>query len=90
VGLLGEDNMPHFVKRGRKFGMTSASLEVNDFRTTAVDLDLSSGTATDTTFPTTKPVKDYVDATSGSGSTLVGLSDTTIASQVDNNHLLQG
>ena len=87
VVSLGEDNMPHFVKRGRKFGMTSASLEVNDFRTIAVDTDLDSVSANDDTFATAKAIKAYVDSEVGGASTLVALTDTTIASQADNNHL---
>ena len=87
VVSLGEDNMPHFVKRGRKFGMPSASLEVNDFRTTAVDINLDSVSANDDTFATAKAIKAYVDSEVGGASTLVALTDTTIASQADNNHL---
>ena len=75
--------MPHFMKRGRKFGLTSASIDTNDFKATAIDLDLASGTATDDAFPTAKAVKDYVDAQN----TVTGMTDTTITSVGDNNHL---
>ena len=71
------------MKRGRKFGLTSASIDTNDFKATAIDLDLASGTATDDAFPTAKAVKDYVDAQN----TVTGMTDTTITSVGDNNHL---
>ena len=83
VGLLGEDNMPHFMKRGRKFGLTSASLDINDFRDSAVDTDLTAVSANDDTVASAKAIKAYVDQ----ANTLVQLTDTTIASQADNNHL---
>jgi hypothetical protein len=83
VVLLGEDNMPLFIKRGRKFGLTSSSLGIEDFKTTAIDTDLASVSANDDTFASAKAIKAYVD----SANTLVELTDTTIASQADNNHL---
>jgi len=88
VGSLGEDNMPLFIKRGRKFGLTSASLDINDFRTTAIDTDLSSVSANHDTLASAKTIKDYIDAEVVSASTLVGLTDTTITDPpIDNNHL---
>ena len=75
--------MPHFMKRGRKFGLTSSSIDINDFKTTAIDTDLTSVSADHDTIASAKTIKDYIDATQ----TLTGLSDTTIASQADNNHL---
>jgi len=64
------------MKRGRKFGLTSASLDINDFRTTAIDTDLTAVSANDDTFASAKAIKAYVD----SANTLVELTDTTIAS----------
>lgn len=74
------------MKRGRKFGLTAANLDANDFKTTAIDLDLASGTATDSAFPTAKAVKDYVDAQI-IFDTFAELTDTTVASVADNNHV---
>ena len=75
--------MPHFMKRGRKFGLTSASIDVNDFKTSAIDTDLTAASANDDTLASAKAIKAYVD----SANTLVELTDTTIASEADNNHL---
>jgi hypothetical protein len=67
--------------------MTSASLDINDFRTDAIDSDLSSVSANHDTLASAKTIKDYIDSEVVTASTLVALSDTTIASQADNNHL---
>lgn len=76
--------MPHFMKRGRKFGLTSASLDINDFREAAIDTDLTSVSANHDTLASAKTIKDYIDATQ----TLTGLSDTSIGgTPADNNHL---
>ena len=85
VVLLGEDRMPHFMKRGRKFGLTSASLDINDFKSTAIDNDLASVSADDDTIASAKAVKTYVD--SQIGANFAALTDTTITSPVDNNHV---
>ena len=71
------------MKRGRKFGLTSSNLGVEDFKTTAIDTDLAAVSANDDTFASAKAIKAYVD----SANTLVELTDTTIASEADNNHL---
>jgi len=83
VVLLGEDSMPHFMKRGRKFGLTSASIDINDFKTSAIDTDLTSVSANHDTIASAKTIKEYIDA----NQTLTGLGDTTIASPADNNHV---
>jgi len=76
--------MPHFMKRGRKFGLTSSSLGIEDFKTAAIDTDLTSVSANHDTLASAKTIKDYIDATQ----TLTGLTDTTITSSpADNNHL---
>ena len=75
--------MPHFMKRGRKFGLTSASIDINDFKTSAIDTDLTSVSANHDTIASAKTIKDYIDA----NQTLTGLGDTTIASPADNSHL---
>ena len=88
VALLGEDNMPLSIKRGRKFGLTSASLDATDFKSTAIDLDLATGTATDAAFPTAKAVKDYVDSQTETSSTLIGLNDTAVGTGDSSSHAL--
>lgn len=76
--------MPHFSKRGRKFGLTSSNLDINDFRTSAIDTDLSSVSANHDTLASAKTIKEYIDTVQ----TLTGLTDTTIANTVpDNSHL---
>ena len=76
--------MPHFMKRGRKFGLTSSNLGIEDFKTAAIDTDLTSVSANHDTLASAKTIKDYIDA----NQTLTGLTDTTIATTpADNNHL---
>jgi len=70
--------MPLFMKRGRKFGLTSASLDINDFKTTAIDNDLASVSADDDTIASAKAVKAYVDGQIGAN--FAALTDTTISS----------
>ena len=77
--------MPHFAKRGRKFGLTSSSLGIEDFKTTTIDTDLTSVSANHDTIASAKTIKDYID-TQGAVS-LAGMNDTTISSPADNNHL---
>lgn len=77
--------MPHFMKRGRKFGLTSASLDINDFKSTAIDNDLASVSADDDTIASAKAVKAYVDGQIGAN--FAALTDTTITSPADNNHV---
>ena len=60
VVLLGEDSMPHFMKRGRKFGLTSASIDINDFKTSAIDNDLTSVSANHHTIASAKTIKEYI------------------------------
>jgi len=55
--------MPHFMKRGRKFGLTSSSLGIEDFKTAAIDTDLTSVSANHDTLASAKTIKDYIDAT---------------------------
>ena len=76
--------MPHFMKRGRKFGLTSSSLGIEDFKSTAIDTDLSSVSANHDTLASAKTIKEYIDTVQ----TLTGLTDTTIVTNVpDNSHL---
>ena len=76
--------MPHFMKRGRKFGLTSSNLGIEDFKTAAIDTDLTSVSANHDTLASAKTIRDYIDSVQ----TLTGLSDTTIGDPpTDNNHL---
>ena len=64
--------------------MTSSNLDINDFRTSAIDTDLSSVSANHDTLASAKTIKEYIDTVQ----TLTGLTDTTIANTVpDNSHL---
>ena len=66
------------------FGLTSSNLDINDFRTSAIDTDLSSVSANHDTLASAKTIKEYIDTVQ----TLTGLTDTTIANTVpDNSHL---
>ena len=78
--------MPLF-KKGTKAGLTSTQIITNDLKDGVLDIDLSTASSNDDTLASAKAIKTYVDATSGGSATLVGLTDTTIASQADNNHL---
>ena len=78
--------MPLF-KKGTKAGLTSTQIVTNDLKDGVLDIDLSTASSNDDTLASAKAIKTYVDATSGGSATLVGLTDTTIASQADNNHL---
>jgi len=78
--------MPLF-KKGTKAGLTSTQIVTNDLKDGVLDIDLSTASSSDDTLASAKAIKAYVDATSGGSATLVGLTDTTIASQADNNHL---
>ena len=78
--------MPLF-KKGTKAGLTSTQIITTDLKDGVLDVDLSTVSSSDDTLASAKAIKTYVDATSGGSATLVGLTDTTIASQADNNHL---
>ena len=78
--------MPLF-KKGTKAGLTSTQIITTDLKDGVLDVDLSTASSNDDTLASAKAIKTYVDATSGGSATLVGLTDTTIASQADNNHL---
>ena len=78
--------MPLF-KKGTKAGLTSTQIITTDLKDGVLDVDLSTASSNDDTLASAKAIKTYVDATSGGSATLVGLTDTTIVSQADNNHL---
>jgi len=77
--------MPLF-KKGTKAGLTSTQIVTNDLKDGVLDTDLAAVSGSDNTLASAKAIKAYVDSAVGV-STLVGLTDTTIASQADNNHL---
>jgi hypothetical protein len=77
--------MPLF-KKGTKAGLTSTQIVTNDLKDGVLDIDLSTASSSDDTLASAKAIKAYVDSAVGV-STLVGLTDTTIASIADNNHL---
>jgi len=77
--------MPLF-KKGTRAGLTSTQIVTNDLKDGVLDIDLSSASSSDDTLASAKAIKAYVDSATGTN-TIVGLTDTTIASQADNNHL---
>jgi len=77
--------MPLF-KKGTKAGLTSTQIVTNDLKDGVLDTDLAAVSGSDDTLASAKAIKAYVDSATGV-TTLVGLTDTTIASQSDNNHL---
>ena len=77
--------MPLF-KKGTKAGLTSTQIVTNDLKDGVLDIDLSTASSSDDTLASAKAIKAYVDSATGV-STLVALTDTTITSQADNNHL---
>jgi len=77
--------MPLF-KKGTKAGLTSTQIVTNDLKDGVLDTDLAAVSGSDDTLASAKAIKAYVDSATGV-TTLVGLTDTTIASQADNNHL---
>jgi len=76
--------MPLF-KRSRG-GVTSTQIITNDLKSGVLDTDLAAVSGSDDTLASAKAIKAYVDSATGV-STLVALTDTTITSQADNNHL---
>ena len=78
--------MPLF-KKGTRAGLTSTQIVTNDLKDGVLDIDLAAVSSSDDTLASAKAIKAYVDATSGGSATLVGLTDTAIGSQADNNHL---
>ena len=76
--------MPLF-KKGSRGGLTSGQIVLGDFKTDMIDTDLTSVSSSDDTFASAKAVKTYVDNIAAAS--LTGLTDTTIASLGDNNHL---
>ena len=77
--------MPLF-KKGTRDGLTSTQIVTNDLKDGVLDTDLAAVSGSDDTLASAKAIKAYVDSATGV-TTLVGLTDTTIASQADNNHL---
>ena len=73
--------MPLF-KRTRG-GVTSQQIVTSDIAKDALDLDLTSVSATDNTLASAKAVKTYID----DKTTIAAMGDTTVASIADNNHL---
>jgi len=67
---------------------TVSNLEVDNFKSGVLDTDISSVAGTDTTIPSAKAVKTYVDAQIATEDTIAELNDTTITS-VGDNELLQ-
>ena len=74
--------MPLFKTRASR-GVTSSQIVVADIKSTVIDTDLTAVSAADDTLPSAKAVKTYVDASN----TVDGMTDTTITSVGDNNHL---
>jgi len=72
------------MNRGRRFGLTSGDLDITNFRTEAIDTDLTSVSENHDTLASAKTIKAYIDSVQ----TLTGLTDTTIGDPpADNNHL---
>ena len=78
--------MPLFKTGGRRGGLSSSQIVVADIKTDAVDTDLASVSAADDTLASAKAIKTYIDSVAGV-TTLTGLTDTTITSPADNNHV---
>jgi len=77
--------MPLF-KKGSRGGLSSSQIVVADIKTDAIDTDLASVSSADDTLASAKAIKAYVDSVAGV-TTLTGLTDTTITSPADNNHV---
>ena len=77
--------MPLF-KKGTKAGLTSTQIITTDLKDGVLDIDLSTASSNDDTLASAKAIRAYVDSATGV-TTLVGLTDTALASQADNNHL---
>ena len=73
--------MPLF-KRQRG-GVTSQQIVTADIATAVFDTDLSAVSGSDDTIASAKAIKTYVD----DKATISGMTDTTVASIADNNHL---
>jgi len=73
--------MPLF-KRARG-GATSQQIVTSDIDINTLDTDLTSISATHNTIPSAKAVVDFI----GTSNSVSGMSDTTIGSIADNNHL---
>jgi hypothetical protein len=73
--------MPLF-KRARG-GATSQQIVTSDIDINTLDTDLTSISASHNTIPSAKAVVDFV----GTSNSVAGMSDTTIGSIADNNHL---
>mgnify|MGYP000014623046 CR=1 FL=1 len=73
--------MPLF-KRQRG-GVTSQQIVTSDISTAIFDTDLSAVSSSDDTIASAKAIKTYVD----DNNTVSGMTDTTIGSIADNNHL---
>lgn len=63
---------------------TVSNIEVDNLKSGVLDTDISSVAGTDTTIPSAKAVKTYVDAQVDTKDTLAELDDVTIASVGDN------
>jgi len=68
-------------------GVTSSQIVLADMNVDIIDEDLSAVSANHDTFPTAKATKTYIDTQIGLYDTLAELTDTTLASLGDNNHL---
>ena len=74
--------MPLFKTRASR-GLTSSQIVVADIKADVIDTDLAAVSGSDDTLPSAKAVKTYVDTQN----TVTGMTDTTITSVGDNNHL---
>jgi len=68
-------------------GVTSSQIVLADMNVDIIDEDLSAVSANHDTFPTAKATKTYIDTQIGLFDTLSELTDTTLATLGDNNHL---
>ena len=66
---------------------TVSNLEVDNFKSGVLDTDISSVAGTDTTIPSAKAVKTYVDAQIATEDTIAELNDTTITGPTSNDIL---
>ena len=64
-------------------GLTTAAIGYADIKTAAIDTDLAEVEVTDSQLASSKAIKTYVDTQN----TVDGMTDTTISSVGDNNHL---